>query len=129
MPENASHAKQAQASKQASVSNERPACLARASFDSAIAPLEAKAGRRLRGPWHGKWQAAFDKSPDGFCRVRDDVLERPWVHSVFAYFDHLLDCGDHLVPAPQAPPTLAAVDPTTGCTHGECHGLEACVYA
>jgi hypothetical protein len=127
--ENASHAKQAQASKQApSVFRGRLACFARESFDSAVAPLEARAGRPLRGPWRGKFQDAFDKSPEGFCRVRDDVLERSWVRAVFAYTNRLLDCGDHLAPVPQAPPSPPAVNPTTGCTHGECRGLEVCVY-
>jgi hypothetical protein len=78
---------------------------ARESFDSAIAPLEAAAGRRLRGPWRGKWEAAFNESPAGFCRLRDDVVERPGVRSLFAYFNRLLEDGDHLAePVPARPP-------------------------
>jgi hypothetical protein len=67
-----------------------------ASFDSAIAPLEVRAGKPLRGPWRSKWEAKYAENPEGFCRVRDDVLERPQVQSVFAYFNRLLDDGDHL---------------------------------
>jgi excisionase family DNA binding protein len=52
--------------------------------------------RRPRGlTWRPKARAYFDENPEGFCRIRDDVLDREWVRAPFAYFMQLLKDGDH----------------------------------
>jgi hypothetical protein len=94
---------------------------------SAVAPLEAKAGRSVGGPWRWKWHTEFHKNPEGFCRKRDDVLAREWVRDVCAYFNRVIADGDHLLPAPPAPEPLAVVNPS-GCTCAGCRGLKRCRY-
>jgi hypothetical protein len=42
--------------------------------------------RRPRGlTWRPKARAYFDENPEGFYRIRDDVLDREWVRAPFAY--------------------------------------------
>jgi len=47
-----------------------------ACFEEVIAPLEAKCGRPLTGPWRPAFRQAFDESPEGFARAAADALER-----------------------------------------------------
>lgn len=99
---------------------------ARAEFDSALRLLEARAGRRVGGPWREQLFGYFVESPDGFYSVRDDLLERPGIRAPIPYFMRLLKDGDHRAPVLPAP-EKAEVCPE--CERGGGYHLDGCELA
>ena len=105
------------------------AAFANDEFVALLAPLEAKAGRRLNGAGRGWCVRAFTENPAGFAACARDALERAEL-SPLGLIVRMVRDGDHRVtPPPPPPPSPPAVNPKTGCTCSSCAGLDRCLYA
>jgi class 3 adenylate cyclase len=104
------------------------AAFANEEFDALIAPLEAKAGRRLNGAGRGWCLRAFTENSAGFAACARDALERA-EHSPLGLLVRMVRDGDHRLAPPSAPQTPPAINPKTGCTCSSCVGLDSCLYA
>jgi len=72
-----------------------------ASFDATVAPLEAKAGKRLHGYGRRLCAAAFQRSPEGVERCVGELLARADTTTPLGLLVHMVREGDHLrAPAP-----------------------------
>jgi hypothetical protein len=104
------------------------AALANQEFVALLAPLEAKAGRRLNGAGRGWCLRAFTENSAGFAACARDALERA-ESSPLGLLVRMVRDGDHRLALPPAPQTPPAVNPKTGCTCAGCVDEEECLHA
>jgi len=92
-----------------------------------VAPLERRSRKALDGDGLDDCLAAFAENAEGFAWRADAALARTKYKNSLGLLVKMVRAGEHRVPP--AAPSVADVNPSTGCTHGNCIGEEACLYA
>ena len=98
------------------------AAFANEEFVELLAPLEARAGRRLNGAGRGWCLRAFTENPAGFAACVRDALERAEL-SPLGLLVRMVRDGDHRLTTPPPPASRP------GCDHDTCRGLQRCIDA
>jgi hypothetical protein len=99
---------------------------ARERFAAILAPLEAKAGKRLTGAGRVWCWRALTENEEGFARCAEDVLERARGNPV-ALLCRVVRDGDHRLTAP--PPPAPPPPPCPECGVGRGHHTADCELA